>query len=87
MYDIKYKPEYIKRLAKLEIKIQIRSKKVTDKLKQAKKRRHLKKGNPYFVENLGQYRILYKLYEDEKIIELLFIGTHKEYEKYYKQLF
>jgi len=87
MYTIKFKPEYLRRLEKLDIRVQKRSKKIIDKLKYPKKRRYLKKGNPYFVEELGQYRILYKLIEIDKIIELLFIGNHKEYEKLYKNLF
>ena len=45
--------------------------------------RHLRFGLPYFVEQLGQYRIAYTCDEKkgEKIIH--FVGDHKEYEKWY----
>jgi mRNA-degrading endonuclease RelE of RelBE toxin-antitoxin system len=44
--------------------------------------RHLKHGLGYFVENVGQYRIVYRVNGDEKFI--FFVGDHKEYEKWYK---
>jgi len=74
-------------LGKFDNSVQNRIYKTLEKLKSPKQRRHLKLGTPFFVEESGQYRIVYELYEDKKIVELLFVGTHKDYEKYYKKLF
>ena len=40
-------------------------------------------GLPYFVIEVGQYRIVYKYYEEKELKIIYFIGTHKEYEKWY----
>lgn len=44
--------------------------------------RHLKQGLDYFVSEVGQYRIAYKINEDKKTKILYFVGDHKEYEKW-----
>jgi len=45
--------------------------------------RHMKKGLPFFVEEVGQYRIAFEEGKDLRTIQ--FIGTHKEYKKWYLQ--
>ena len=45
--------------------------------------RHLEHGADYFVEEVGQYRICYKSFEDRKARRFYFVGIHKEYEKWY----
>jgi mRNA-degrading endonuclease RelE of RelBE toxin-antitoxin system len=47
--------------------------------------RHLEKGLPFFVVEVGQYRICFELTEKKK--KVYFIGNHKEYEKWYSKLF
>jgi mRNA-degrading endonuclease RelE of RelBE toxin-antitoxin system len=42
--------------------------------------RHLRFGSGFFVEEIGQYRILYAVDGQTKII--YFVGTHKDYEKF-----
>ena len=49
-----------------------------------KKRRHLKYGEPFFVDEVGQYRIVYEINNEEIVILVLFIGKHKDYENYLK---
>jgi len=49
-------------------------------LKEDKQFRHLKLGSPYFVLEVGQYRICF-IEEDTKRI-LMFVGNHKDYEKW-----
>ncbi len=44
--------------------------------------RHLKHGVPVFVEEVNQYRIIFKTREDVKEKRVVFIGDHKEYEKW-----
>ena len=41
--------------------------------------RHLRFGADYFVEEVGQYRICYKSFEDRKVRRFYFVGDHKEY--------
>ena len=43
--------------------------------------RHLKHGLDFFVENAGQYRIVYRIEENEK--KVYFVGDHKNYEKWF----
>jgi mRNA-degrading endonuclease RelE of RelBE toxin-antitoxin system len=44
--------------------------------------RHLKHGLDYFVSEVGQYRIAYKINEEKKTKILYFVGDHKDYEKW-----
>lgn len=48
------------------------------------KSRHLKHGLQSFVEEVGQYRIAFRIQEATKTKQVVFIGDHKEYEKWYK---
>ena len=45
--------------------------------------RHLRLGLDYFVEQVGQYRIIYIIDDNRK--EVYFIGDHKEYERWYRR--
>ena len=51
------------------------------------KKRHLKKGARFFVDEIGQNRIVYRVFEENKEVRFYFIGNHKEYEKWFKQFF
>ena len=44
--------------------------------------RHLKQA-PIFVEEVGQYRICFKIDEKERMKIFYFVGDHKDYEKWY----
>ena len=44
--------------------------------------RHSKHGLPYFVDEIGQYRICFISDEERDIRTFCFIGKHKEYEKF-----
>jgi mRNA-degrading endonuclease RelE of RelBE toxin-antitoxin system len=46
--------------------------------------RHLLRGFPFFVEEVGQYRIIYTVADDLKKIH--FVGDHKEYERWLQGL-
>jgi mRNA-degrading endonuclease HigB of HigAB toxin-antitoxin module len=41
----------------------------------------------FFVDEVGQYRIVYRVLEETKHVRFYFVGTHKEYEKWYGQGF
>lgn len=45
--------------------------------------RHLRHGLPIFVEEVGQYRIAFKVREDLKQKRIVFIGDHKAYDRWY----
>ncbi len=49
-------------------------------------KRHLK-GATFFVDEIGQYRLIYRVFEETNEVKFYFVGNHKEYEKWYKQLF
>lgn len=44
--------------------------------------RHLKHGVPFFVKGAGQYRIVFAQLEKQR--HVLFVGKHKDYEKWFK---
>jgi len=43
--------------------------------------RHLMQGLDFFVSEVGQYRIAYKIDEQRKVKVVHFVDDHKEYEK------
>lgn len=47
--------------------------------------RHLQSGVDYFVEEVGQFRIAYKSFEERMVRRFYFVGTHKEYMKWIAQ--
>ncbi len=44
--------------------------------------RHAKFGVPYFVDEIGQYRVCFKSDEHAKTRRFYFIGDHKAYERW-----
>ena len=51
------------------------------RLKADEKARHLKRGLPYFVIDVGQYRIGF--IEEKGTRTIAFVGNHKQYQKWY----
>lgn len=55
--------------------------------------RHLKRGAPVFIEEVGQYRIVFKKRENEKDGKrtkeklVVFVGDHKHYKEWYSSYF
>ncbi len=47
------------------------------------KKRHLKKNARFFVDEVGQYRITYRVFEQENQVRFYFVGDHKQYEKWF----
>ena len=84
MYLDKYaSPKWDKYFAELSHVVKIR---ILKKIKQIlinPLKRHLKHGLPFFVEEIGQYRVVYKIDDSEKVVKFYFVGDHKEYEKWY----
>jgi len=72
---------------KLDNQIKERVTKKIRKILEYPQKRHLKKGARFFVDEIDQNRIVYRVFEESKEVRFYFIGNHKEYEKWYKQLF
>jgi mRNA-degrading endonuclease RelE of RelBE toxin-antitoxin system len=70
-----------------EFAMQERTAKKIAKILLHPQKRHLKKGARFFVGQIGQCRIVYRVFEESKEVKFYFIGSHKEYEKWYKQFF
>jgi mRNA-degrading endonuclease RelE of RelBE toxin-antitoxin system len=48
--------------------------------------KHLRHGLPYFIAEVGQYRIAYEVDEAEKKKIIQFVGDHKEYAEWYRSV-
>ena len=86
-YKVKLKPRAENNFSKLD---KSNRKIILKKLLQLETKatsRHLKRGLSFFVEEVKQYRIAFKVDEKVKIKDIYFIGTHKQYEKWYMELF
>ena len=82
MYQIEFDDEWNKLFNELTPEMK---KKVWKKILQIESGlpgRHLRYGVDFFVEEVGQYRICYKSFEDKKIRRFYFVGNHKNYEKW-----
>ncbi|MFH0955355.1 MAG: hypothetical protein V1777_04600 [Candidatus Micrarchaeota archaeon] len=83
MFELLYAAGWDEFFSKLDTSVQqILLKKIL-KLQHLITARHLKHGVPIFVVEAGQYRICFR--EKQKTREILFAGSHKQYEKWYKQ--
>ncbi len=81
MYSITFHPEWDLYFSKLDNSIQIKILKKIKKMQNLPPGRHLKKGIDYFVEEIGQYRVAYRL-KSKNHKKIYFVGTHKDYEKW-----
>ena len=87
MYTSAFDEEWPKYFNKLGNEMKERTAKKIKKILEYPQKRHLKKGAKYFVDEIGQNRIIYRIFEEQKEARFYFTGTHKEYEKWYKQFF
>ncbi len=71
----------------LDNSIKEQAAKKISKILEFPEKRHLKKGAKFFVDEIGQHRILYRVFEENDEVRFYFVGKHKEYEKWYKQYF
>ena len=85
MFELGFGEEWNEHFDKLDKSQKERIWKKIQQLKELQNARHLKFGAPFFVVETGQYRISFEEIETKRIIR--FAGTHKQYEKWYKQFF
>jgi hypothetical protein len=87
VFSIEFHSYWEKYFAVLSEELKIRViKKIHFLSEYPKSQRHLKFGIPFYVSELGQYRITYKIFESEHKIMFYFVGDHKEYEKWYSSI-
>jgi hypothetical protein len=84
-YVALYDDDWGKYFNKYSNELKIRIVKKISKILEYPEKRHLKSGARFFVDEIGQSRLLYRVFEDTKQVKFYFIGDHKEYEKYYKE--
>ena len=80
---IKFKDRWDKYYSKYNIDTKEKILKKLEQMKQPLMARGLKK-NKFLIEEVGQYRIAF--YQEENVKEIHFVGTHKQYEKWYKKM-
>lgn len=81
MYEIVFAESYFKFWKNISLDTRSKIIKKIELLKTDKKFRHLRSGLPYFVQEVGQYRVCFLEKDNTRI--LIFVGNHKEYEKWY----
>ncbi len=82
-FDEKW-PEYF---AKLDDTIKERIAKKIKKILEFPKKRHLGQKANFFVDEVGQHRIIYRVFNETNEVRFYFVGNHKEYKRWYKQFF
>lgn len=82
---IEYSEHAVKTLMKMDRGTQIAFLEHVEKIAGTGPRRHLKYGQPYNVENVGQGRIVFQIEGDTLYITRCF-DTHKQYMKWIKSL-
>ena len=84
MHELAYSEGWDEHFKKMNQDVQRKIWKKIQQLKELEGIRHLKKGLPYFVAEVGQYRICFK--QENNIRRIDFAGNHKQYEKWYLSL-
>jgi len=82
MYSAEFEDKWDKYFESLAPDIQKKVWKKINQIKEGLPGRHLKRGLDYFVEEVGQYRICYKSFEERRVRRFYFVGDHKEYKKW-----
>ena len=81
LFRLDYDKGWDKFFSKMDSSLQKMLWKRIQKLKTLTKARHLKRGLPYFVVEVGQYRI--DFIEERGTRTVAFVGNHKQYQKWY----
>ena len=87
MYAGRFDQDWPKYFRKLDSQAKGRIAKKIKNILEHPHKRHLRKGARFFVGETGQYRIVYRIFEQSKTVRFYFVGKHKDYEKWYKRFF
>lgn len=82
MYSIEFDENWNEYFNRLSSEVQRRIWKKIAQIETGLPGRHLHFGADFFIEEVGQYRIAYKSFEDKKVRRFYFVGDHKEYERW-----
>lgn len=82
-WKIEFAPGWDRQFKKFDNSIQNQILKKIEQMKQPLRARGLH-SSKYQVEETGQYRIALKIDELNRVKKIHFVGTHKQYEKWYK---
>lgn len=83
MYQISFKIGWDEHYRNLSPDIRSRVVKKIQQLENLESIRHLQLGLPFFVVQVGQFRICFE--QKENIRTIVFVGNHKQYEKWYSE--
>jgi len=83
MYSVFLEEEVRRKILSVDKSLTVRFVKAIAALRVKPAGRHLRHGADCFVVEMGQYRIAYRCDEKKKEKLVVFIGDHKEYEKWY----
>lgn len=86
MYAAEFDQYWLQYLQRLDGEMKERVAKKMKKILIRPQKRHLK-GASFFVDEIGQYRIVYMVFEENERVRFYFVGKHKEYEVWYRQTF
>jgi len=81
-YKLEFADEWGYYFEKLDRGMRDRVWKKIQQLKQPLPSRHLRHGYAYSVAEVGQYRIVFREFEEKQVKLVYFVGTHKEYIKW-----
>jgi mRNA-degrading endonuclease RelE of RelBE toxin-antitoxin system len=84
MHAVEFDQDWPQYFQRLDGELKERVSKKINKVLEYPQKRHLK-SIPCFVVEVGQYRIVYQVFEECKTVKFYFVGNHKEYEKWYKE--
>lgn len=85
MYSARFQDDYKEGFEKLEETVKERARRKIIRILNSPYKRHLKHGVDFFVDEIGQYRLTYKIFELQAEIHFYFIGNHKEYDAWLRQ--
>lgn len=87
IFKVTYDEDWPRYFNKIDNTIKERVAKKINKIVEFPKKRHLKQGARFFVDEIGQHRILYRIFDEMKEVRFYFVGNHKEYQKWFRQYF
>ena len=85
MYHATFADEWKELFDVLEKDIKDRVLKKIPKILEPPQKRHLKHGVKFFVVEISQFRIAYRIFDNSQEVRFYFVGLHKDYEKLYKK--
>lgn len=84
LFELSFDQDWDRYFSKFDSSVKKKLWKKIQQIKLLKNPRHLKHGEPFFVEEAGQYRICFEQTSPKKRM-IIFAGNHKQYEKWYKK--